>query len=104
MPWKETSVMDERTKFVGRLLSGEKMAQLCREFGISRVTGHKIWNRYIQDGARGLYNHSRAPQKHPNQLPFEIERLIVRLKKENPKDDAIIDCPEFFVKTVTETS
>ena len=85
MPWMETSVMDERTKFVGRLLSGEKMAQLCREFGISRVTGHKIWNRYRQDGARGLYNHSRAPQKHPNQLPFEIEQLIVRLKKEKPK-------------------
>ena len=52
MPWKETSVMDERMKFVGRLLSGEKMAPLCREFGISRVTGHKIWNRYQQDGSR----------------------------------------------------
>lgn len=85
MPWKETGVMDERMRFVGRLLSGEKMAPLCREFGISRTTGHKIWNRYQRDGAKGLYNHSRAPHKHPNQLPFEIEQLIVRLKKEKPK-------------------
>ena len=85
MPWRETGVMDERMRFVGRLLSGEKMAPLCREFGVSRVTGHKIWNRYKQDGAKGLYNHSRAPHKHPNQLPFEIEQLIVRLKKEKPK-------------------
>lgn len=85
MPWKETSVMDERMKFVGRLLSGEKMAHLCKEFGISRVTGHKIWNRYQKDGTRGLYNLSRAPHKHPNQLPFEIEQLIVRLKNEKPK-------------------
>lgn len=85
MPWKEISVMDERMKFVGRLLSGEKMAALCREFGISRVTGHKIWKRYQQDGSRGLCNRSRAPHKHPNQLPFEIEQLIVRLKKEKPK-------------------
>jgi len=76
--------MDERTKFVGRLLSGEKMAVLCREFGISRVTGYKIWNRYKQNGVRGLYNYSRAPYKHPNQIPFEIEQLIVRLKKEKP--------------------
>mgnify|MGYP001190353703 CR=1 FL=1 len=38
--------MDERMKFVGRLLSGETMVYLCREFGISWVTGHKIWNRY----------------------------------------------------------
>lgn len=84
MPWKETSVMDERMKFIGRILSGEKIAPLCREFGISRVTGHKIWNRYIQDGSRGIYNRSRAPHKHPNQLPFEVEQLIVRLKKEKP--------------------
>jgi hypothetical protein len=85
MPWKETSVMDERMRFVGRLLSGEKMAPLCREFGISRVTGHKIWNWCGQEGARGIYNRSRAPHKHPNQLSFEVEQLIVRLKKEKPK-------------------
>jgi putative transposase len=76
--------MDERTKFIGRLLEGEKMAPLCREFGISRVTGHKIWNRYQQDGNNGLYNRSRAPHKHPNQTPFEVEKLIVRLKTEKP--------------------
>lgn len=84
MPWRTTSVMDERTKFVGRLLAGEKIAPLCREFGISRMTGHKIWNRYRQNGSLGLYNHSRAPHKHPNQTPFEVEQLIVRLKRERP--------------------
>src|SRR3989304_5826837 len=84
MPWRETGVMDERMRFVGRLLSVEKMAPLCREFGISRVTGHKIWNLYRQDGAKGIYNRSRAPHKHPNQLPFEVEQLIIRLKKEKP--------------------
>jgi len=63
MPWKETCVMDERTKFIGRILEGEKIAPLCREFGISRVTGHKIWNRYLQDGNNGLYNKSRRPNK-----------------------------------------
>jgi hypothetical protein len=33
--------MDERLKFVARLLDGEKMAVVCREFGISRKTGYK---------------------------------------------------------------
>ena len=84
MPWKETSVMDERMKFVGRLLYGEKMAPLCKEFGISRVTGYKIWKRYQDQGSSGLPNRSRSPHSHPNQLPFEIEQLIVRLKKEKP--------------------
>jgi transposase len=46
MPWKECHVMDERLRFVARLLEGEKMAPLCAEFGISRKTGYKIFERY----------------------------------------------------------
>ena len=33
MPWKECKPMDERLRFIARLLEGEKMAPLCREFG-----------------------------------------------------------------------
>ncbi len=39
MPWKECSVMEERLRFVARLLEGEAMSELAREFGISRKTG-----------------------------------------------------------------
>jgi hypothetical protein len=42
MPWKEYSVMEERLRFVARLLDGEAMSDVCREFGISRKTGYKI--------------------------------------------------------------
>jgi transposase len=42
--------MDERLRFIARLLEGEKMAPLCREFGISRVTGYKIYERYKAKG------------------------------------------------------
>ena len=45
MPWKESSVMDERIRFVIRLKAGESMAALCREFQISRKTGYKIFER-----------------------------------------------------------
>jgi hypothetical protein len=38
MPWKASSVMEERLLFVGRLLDGESMSDVCREFGISRKT------------------------------------------------------------------
>jgi transposase-like protein len=34
--------MDERLQFVARRLAGEAMAELCREFGVSRKTGYKI--------------------------------------------------------------
>ncbi len=50
MPWRETSVMDERLGFVARLLEGEGMSEVCRSFGISRKTGYKIFNRCKEDG------------------------------------------------------
>ena len=42
MPWQECNPMDERLKFIVGLLDGEKMAALCRRFGVSRKTGYKI--------------------------------------------------------------
>jgi hypothetical protein len=44
MPWKECNQMDERLRLAAKLLDGEKMAAVCREFGISRKTGYKIFN------------------------------------------------------------
>src|SRR3979490_472406 len=46
--------MDERVKFIAGLLDGEKMAALCRQFGVSRKTGYKILNRYNSCGLEGL--------------------------------------------------
>eukprot|EP01034_Spumella_vulgaris_P008872 gene8872-11275_t len=34
--------MDEKLKWVSRYRDGEKIATLCQEFGISRVTGQKL--------------------------------------------------------------
>lgn len=76
--------MDERLRFVARLLEGEKMAALCEEFGIARKTGYKIWQRYQHTGVRGLTDRSRRPYRHANQLPMAVEKTIVRLKKEYP--------------------
>jgi putative transposase len=84
MPWRECCKMDERLRFVARLLEGEKMAVLCREFDISRKTGYKIYARYKDCGVEGLTDRSRRPYRHANRLPFQIEMLIVQLKKEHP--------------------
>jgi transposase-like protein len=45
MPWKANTVLEERLRFVGRLLDGESMSDVCRELGISRKTGYKIYSR-----------------------------------------------------------
>jgi len=84
MPWKECNVIDERLQFIARLRDGDKMSELCREFGISRKTGYKILNRYNDVGLEGLTDRSRRPYRHANQLPQQIEDLIVSLKQEKP--------------------
>jgi transposase InsO family protein len=84
MPWKASSVMEERLRFVARLLDGEAMTEVCREFGVSRKTGYKIFDRYKEHGLAALSDRSRRPVRYANQLPEQIEGLIVRLKTEKP--------------------
>ena len=84
MPWKECSVMEERLRFVARLLEGEAMSDLAREFGISHKTGYKILNRYREHGLEALTDRSRRPWRYANQLPAQVETLIVRAKREKP--------------------
>ena len=61
MSWKECSVVEERLRFVARLLDGKSMTDLCREFGISRKTGYKIFDRYKEHGLEALTDRSRRP-------------------------------------------
>ena len=76
--------MDERMGFVIRLKDGESMASLCREFGISRKTGYKIFERYEQCGLEGLSDRTRRPFRYANQLPEQVEAAIVAAKREKP--------------------
>lgn len=84
MPSSESSVMDKRLRFVARLLEGEQMALLCREFGISRKIGYKLFDRYKEHGLEALTDRSRRPVRCANQLPQEVEAAIVNLKREKP--------------------
>jgi transposase InsO family protein len=76
--------MEERLRFVARLLDGEGMSEVCREFGISRKTGYKIFRRYKDEGLEALCDRSRRPVHYANQLPAQIERRIVETKRDKP--------------------
>src|SRR5437870_6248310 len=60
------------------------MTEVCREFGISRKTGYKIFQRYKDSGVEALSDRSRRPVRYANQLPAQIENLVVTLKREKP--------------------
>ena len=76
--------MDEKLKFVSRYLDGEKITTLCQEFGISRVTSHKIIEHSKDSGLEAFTDRSRRPFRQAARLPFQVEQLIVNLKKELP--------------------
>lgn len=84
MPWKVSHTVNERMQFVTRLQSGEKMTDLCREFGISRKTGYKFRDRFLKDGPVGLLDESRRPVSSPNQTAPQVRELLLAAKKEKP--------------------
>lgn len=84
MPWEERNIMSERMCFVSRLEAGERMTDLCREYGISRKTGHKFWNRYQMFGPMGLYDESRAPIIIPHRTSEELQKWIIEWKEKHP--------------------
>jgi len=61
MAWKECSRVDQRVLLVGEFMRGEQqMAELCRNFGVSRKTAYKWVARYKADGPAGLVDRSRG--------------------------------------------
>ena len=78
MPWKESSVVDERIRFVIRLKDSESMASLCREFQISRKTGHKIFERYEECGFEVLMDRARRSTIH---AILDRHGLVTRVRR-----------------------
>jgi transposase len=76
--------MNERLRFIARLLEGEAITDLCAEFGISRKTGYKIYDRYKQSRSEALSDRSKRPWRYANRLPPQLEAQIVGLKRDKP--------------------
>lgn len=85
MPWRESSVLEERIRFV--ILAsreGSNKAELCREFGVSRQTGYTWLKRYAEGGANQVVDRSRRPVHSPLRTRAEIEQRIVELRQHWP--------------------
>lgn len=81
MPWKVSGVVEERKQFLAEYESGEwSMTDLCRAYGISRVTGYATLRRGGA-GEAGLEEQRRAPWRHPNQTAAAIEAAVLELRR-----------------------
>lgn len=85
MPWKEVAVLNRRTEFVLLAMQAKlPFAELCKQFGISRKTGYKWKERFIEKGIDGLGDQSRRPSASPGQLEEDTVCGIVKLKQAHP--------------------
>ena len=84
MPWKAKRPMDLKVEFISRLNAGERMTDLCVEYGIARKTGHKLKKRYDEQGVLGLEERSRAPKHIPHKTPSELAEIIVAERRRHP--------------------
>jgi transposase InsO family protein len=84
MPWKDVRPMDARMQFISRLLEGDRMVDLCQEYGISRKTGYKFLDRFKKEGALGLADRLKKPINIPHRTPEALERIVLKLRKTKP--------------------
>jgi transposase InsO family protein len=76
--------MGQKIEFVERAAKGEPVAALCREFGISRTTGHKWAKRYAERGYEGLEEESRRPKSAPLATAEDIVVAVLELRGAHP--------------------
>ena len=82
MPWRETSVFEERLRFVEDVhRPGWSIAELCRRYGVSRKTGYKWLAAYRDHGSAGLMDASHRPKSCPHETPPEVVRWILQLQQ-----------------------
>lgn len=85
MTWKVQNLVNQRKTFVMAHISGvSSLAELCRQFDVSRKTGHKWVQRFFEGGMPALMDRSRAPHAHPSAIDEATIDAIVTLKERHP--------------------
>lgn len=85
MPWNETSAMDQRMHFIADYLEDYfPFSELCRRYGISRPTGYKWVQRYVDTGAAGLMAQSRRPVRCPHATSSDLVEAILEARRTHP--------------------
>ena len=83
MPWERKTVDKRRREFVARVVMGEEsLSALCRKYGISRPTGYKWVERYIN--GESMLDRSHTPFRKPFKTSPDLELRIVDVRSAHP--------------------
>ena len=86
MAWKMVLPMEERIRFVLAVEQRQySIAELCRQYGISRKTGYKWIARYRVDGLEGMRERSRRPWHCPHKTNEKWVDRIIQQRLKHPR-------------------
>jgi putative transposase len=86
MPWKETSKLEQRKELIARCLAGEEsVAEVSRQYGVSRETVYPWLRRMKAEGEAGLAERSRAPHRQPRAMSAEVAERILEVRRAHPR-------------------
>ena len=77
--------MSLKIEFIERAEKGEKIAGLCREYGISRTAGHKWLKRFREQGYDGLEDESRRPKTTPLATAEDLVLAVLEAREKHPR-------------------
>lgn len=77
--------MSLKIELVERAAAGEQIAPLCREFGVSRTTGHKWFKLFKQRGHAGLEEESRRPRSTPLATAEDLVMATLEAREAHPR-------------------
>ena len=86
MPWSQTTPMDQKTQFVADYLREIfSFTELCARYGVSRETGYKLVERYLEQGPAGLQERSRRPHGNPSETAAHVVEALLELRRRHPR-------------------
>jgi len=85
MPWKVKDVVEQRKELIAAYGKQEGVAELSRQYQVSRATIYKWIERYRERGEAGLEDQRRAPHHHPNACREEIRERVLELRREHSR-------------------
>jgi putative transposase len=89
MPWRQTSPMDQKTRFIADYLRDRlSVTELCELYSVSRKTGDTWLDRYLTHGPQGLEERSRRPHTSPRHTPDDVVAAILEARQRHPSRGA----------------
>ena len=81
MPFEEQTIVDVRREMIELVQSGVPIAQVARDFGVSRPTVYEWLSRWDPDDEASLVDRSHARHTQVEKTPPKIEKLLIAERK-----------------------